>query len=42
MGMARHGMTNSISMLDYSPEVERDIVTTSEIITKATGKAPKG
>ncbi|MBF8255073.1 MAG: Polysaccharide deacetylase [Deltaproteobacteria bacterium] len=38
-----HGMTNSISMLDYSPEVERDIIhNVKEIITKATGKAPKG
>jgi peptidoglycan/xylan/chitin deacetylase (PgdA/CDA1 family) len=36
-------MTNSISMLDYSPEVERDIIhNVKEIITKATGKAPKG
>jgi hypothetical protein len=38
-----HGMTNSVSMLDYSPEVERDIIhNVKEIITKATGKVPKG
>ena len=38
-----HGMTNSISMLDYPPEEERAIIhNVKEIITKATGKAPKG
>ena len=38
-----HGMTNSISMLDYAPEEERAIIhNVKEIIAKATGKAPKG
>ena len=38
-----HGMTNSVSMLDYAPEEERAIIhNVKEIITKATGKAPKG
>ena len=38
-----HGMTNSVSMLDYAPEEERSIIhNVKQIITKATGKAPKG
>jgi peptidoglycan/xylan/chitin deacetylase (PgdA/CDA1 family) len=38
-----HGLTNSVSMLDYAPEEERSIIhNVKEIITKATGKAPKG
>src|SRR5438093_1798244 len=38
-----HGMTNSISMLDYPVEEERSIIRkVKEIITSATGKAPKG
>ena len=36
-----HGMTNSISMLDYPPQEERAIIhNVKEIITKATGRAP--
>src|SRR3990170_4424706 len=38
-----HGMTNSVSMLDYPPEEERSIIhNVKEIITKSTGNAPKG
>ena len=37
-----HGMTNSISMLDYAPEEERHHSQGQRDITKATGKAPKG
>jgi allantoinase len=38
-----HGMTNSVSMLDYKPEEERSIIhNVKEIITKNTGTAPKG
>jgi peptidoglycan/xylan/chitin deacetylase (PgdA/CDA1 family) len=38
-----HGMTNSISMLDYAAEEERAIIRkVKEIITQTTGKAPKG
>ena len=38
-----HGMTNSISMLDYPVEEERNVIRkVKEIITSATGKAPKG
>jgi allantoinase len=38
-----HGMTNSVSMLDYKPEEERSIIhKVKEIITKSTGRAPKG
>jgi hypothetical protein len=38
-----HGMTNSVSMLDYPLEEERAIIhNVKEIIIKATGKAPKG
>jgi len=38
-----HGLTNSVSMLDYTPAEERGIIhNVKEIITKATGKAPKG
>jgi len=38
-----HGMTNSISMLDYPPEEERSIIQkVKQTITSATGKAPKG
>ena len=38
-----HGMTNSISMLDYPVEEERNVIRkVKEIITSATGKAPRG
>ena len=38
-----HGMTNSISMLDYPVEEELDIIRkVKQIVTSATGKAPKG
>ncbi|MBI4529098.1 MAG: polysaccharide deacetylase family protein [Deltaproteobacteria bacterium] len=38
-----HGMTNSTSMLDYPAEEERDVIRqVRQIITTATGKAPKG
>ena len=38
-----HGMTNSISMLDYPLEEERSVIhKVKEIITKNTGKTPKG
>ena len=38
-----HGMTNSVSMLDYLVEDERNVIhNVKEILTTATGKAPKG
>ena len=38
-----HGMTNSVSMLDYSADEERGIIhKVKEIITASTGKEPKG
>ncbi len=38
-----HGMTNSISMLDYPVEEERNVIRkVKDIITSATGKPPKG
>jgi allantoinase len=38
-----HGMTNSISMLDYPIDREHDVIRrVKEIITAATGRAPKG
>ena len=38
-----HGMTNSVSMLDYPLEEELGIIRqVKEIIIQATGKAPKG
>ena len=38
-----HGLTNSVSMLDYSADEERGIIhKVKEMITAATGKEPKG
>jgi allantoinase len=38
-----HGLTNSVSMLDYSADEERGIIhKVKEIITASTGKEPKG
>jgi allantoinase len=38
-----HGLTNSVSMLDYPVDEERGIIhKVKEVITAATGKAPKG
>ncbi len=38
-----HGLTNSVSMLDYSADEERGIIhKVKETITAATGKEPKG
>jgi allantoinase len=38
-----HGLTNSVSMLDYSADEERGIIhKVKEMITASTGKEPKG
>lgn len=38
-----HGVTNPVRMSDYAPEEERNVIKqVKEIITKVTGKTPKG